>query len=65
VHARNAGLMAINATAEFYEADDCAMKLIPALSPLLIDKEKFHLSPLLSDMIELSAFKLPKLSTQF
>jgi hypothetical protein len=33
--------MAINATAEYYEVEDCATKLIPALSPLLIDKEKF------------------------
>lgn len=41
VHARNAGLLALNATVEFYESDDCALKLIPALSPLLIDKEKY------------------------
>jgi SCY1-like protein 1 len=40
VHARNAGLMALSATAEFYEPEDCANKIIPSISPLLIDKEK-------------------------
>jgi len=40
VHARNAGLMALSATSEFYEAEDCASKIIPSISPLLIDKEK-------------------------
>jgi SCY1-like protein 1 len=32
--------MALNATVEYYEAQDCAAKIIPAISPLLIDKEK-------------------------
>jgi len=37
--------MALSATAEFYEPEDCANKIIPAISPLLIDKEKYTLPP--------------------
>jgi len=33
--------MALNATSEFYEMEECANKIIPSVSPLLIDKEKF------------------------
>ena len=44
VHARNAGLMALSATSEFYEPEDCANKIIPSISPLLIDKEKSPIS---------------------
>ena len=40
VHARNAALMALAATSEFYTDEDCACKIMPALCPLLIDKEK-------------------------
>ena len=40
VHARNAALMALAATSEFYSDEDCACKIMPVLCPLLIDKEK-------------------------
>lgn len=40
VHARNAALMALAATTEFFTEEDCAIRILPALSPLLIDKEK-------------------------
>jgi len=43
VHARNAGLMALSATSEFFDANECATKIIPATSALLIDKEKYPL----------------------
>ena len=36
--------MALSATAEYYEQEDCATKIIPLISHLLIDKEKSHLS---------------------
>ncbi|KAG1047677.1 hypothetical protein G6F43_009887 [Rhizopus delemar] len=39
-HARVAALMALNATAEFYDAQECTAKIIPAISVVLIDKEK-------------------------
>jgi hypothetical protein len=59
VHARNAGLMALSATAEYYEPEEMTTKVIPAISHLLIDKEKF--SPTLTVLIiELSESKLPK-----
>ena len=32
--------MALSATAEYYEPEDCATKIIPSISHLLIDKEK-------------------------
>ncbi|KAL9595053.1 MAG: hypothetical protein Q9219_006676 [cf. Caloplaca sp. 3 TL-2023] len=44
VHARNAALLAFGATADLYSEDDCAVKVLPALCPLLIDKEK-HVAP--------------------
>ncbi|KAL8941058.1 MAG: hypothetical protein Q9216_002466 [Gyalolechia sp. 2 TL-2023] len=40
VHARNAALLALGATSDLFSEDDCAVKVLPALSPLLIDKEK-------------------------
>nr|CAC18624.2 conserved hypothetical protein [Neurospora crassa] len=40
VHARNASLMALAVTVEYFSSEDCATRLIPAVSPLLIDKEK-------------------------
>ncbi|KAI1441547.1 ARM repeat-containing protein [Annulohypoxylon stygium] len=40
VHARNAALMALAATGEYFTEEDCAMKILPAISPSLIDKEK-------------------------
>ncbi|KAL5598921.1 hypothetical protein BROUX41_003758 [Berkeleyomyces rouxiae] len=40
VHARNAALMAFAATNEYFTDEECAARIIPAISPLLIDKEK-------------------------
>ncbi|KAI9827066.1 MAG: hypothetical protein M1819_007058 [Sarea resinae] len=40
VHARNASLLALGATLEFFSEDDCASKILPAICPALIDKEK-------------------------
>ncbi|KAF4548049.1 Hypothetical protein D9617_32g091690 [Elsinoe fawcettii] len=40
VHARNAGLLALAATAELFSEEDCATKLLPAICPSLVDKEK-------------------------
>jgi SCY1-like protein 1 len=40
VHARNAALMALAATADVFNEDDCANRILPALCPALIDKEK-------------------------
>jgi SCY1-like protein 1 len=40
VHARNAALMALAVTSDAFSDDDCANRLLPALCPLLIDKEK-------------------------
>ncbi|KAI9678099.1 MAG: hypothetical protein M1817_006043 [Caeruleum heppii] len=40
VHARNAALMALAATSEFFTEDDCANRLLPGICPSLIDKEK-------------------------
>ncbi|KAI8984470.1 hypothetical protein BDF20DRAFT_816989 [Mycotypha africana] len=39
-HARVAALMALNATSEFYDAQECATRIIPAVSAVLLDKEK-------------------------
>ncbi|CAO3664461.1 unnamed protein product [Umbelopsis vinacea] len=39
-HARIAGLMALNATAEYYDAVDCATRIVPCISLVLLDKEK-------------------------
>ena len=40
VHARNAALMSLAATTEYLTEEDCAARVMPALCPLLIDKEK-------------------------
>ncbi|KAF4984373.1 hypothetical protein FDECE_17095 [Fusarium decemcellulare] len=40
VHARNAALMALGATSEYFTDEDSASRVIPVVSPLLIDKEK-------------------------
>ncbi|KAK5663068.1 hypothetical protein OQA88_6484 [Cercophora sp. LCS_1] len=40
VHARNAALMALAATGEYFTEEDCANRIIPSVSPLLVDKEK-------------------------
>ncbi|THD00061.1 hypothetical protein EYZ11_000513 [Aspergillus tanneri] len=40
VHARNAGLLALGATMEFFSDEDCAGKVLPAICPSLLDKEK-------------------------
>lgn len=40
VHARNAALMALAATTEHFSDEDSANRVLPAICPLLIDKEK-------------------------
>ncbi|KAI6907606.1 ARM repeat-containing protein [Hortaea werneckii] len=40
VHGRNAALMALAATAELFPEDECATKMLPAICPSLVDKEK-------------------------
>ena len=40
VHARNAALMALAATADMFSEEDCATKMLPAICPSLVDKEK-------------------------
>ena len=40
VHARNAALMALGATVDIFSEDDCATKMLPAICPSLVDKEK-------------------------
>ena len=40
VHARNAALMALAATADIFNEDECATKMLPAICPALVDKEK-------------------------
>ncbi|KAL1980838.1 hypothetical protein VTN96DRAFT_3492 [Rasamsonia emersonii] len=40
VHARNAALLAFAATMEFFSEEDCASKIMPAICPALLDKEK-------------------------
>ncbi|KAF8421947.1 armadillo-type protein [Tirmania nivea] len=40
VHARNAALLALSATADVYDENNCAQKILPALCLSLIDKEK-------------------------
>lgn len=39
IHARNAALLALAATADVFNETDCASKLVPAIAPALIDKE--------------------------
>ncbi|KAK4121403.1 ARM repeat-containing protein [Parathielavia appendiculata] len=40
VHARNAALLALSVTAEYFSDEDCALRILPAICPSLIDKEK-------------------------
>lgn len=40
VHARNAALLALAATADIFSEDECATKMLPAICPSLVDKEK-------------------------
>ncbi|KAI9711080.1 MAG: hypothetical protein M1812_007274 [Candelaria pacifica] len=40
VHGRNASLLALAATSDVFTEDDCATKILPALCPSLVDKEK-------------------------
>ncbi|KAE8354861.1 armadillo-type protein [Aspergillus coremiiformis] len=40
VHARNAGLLSLAATMEFFTEEDCATKVLPVLCPSLLDKER-------------------------
>ena len=53
VHARNAALQALAATADLFPEEDCANKLLPALCPSLLDKEKYdnHSTPLSRTML--------------
>lgn len=40
VHARVAGLMAFMATIDCFDIEDLATKVIPNMSPAMLDKEK-------------------------
>ncbi|PLB37326.1 COPI-interacting protein CEX1 [Aspergillus candidus] len=40
VHARNAGLLALGATIDFFTEEDCATKILPAICLVLLDREK-------------------------
>ncbi|KAI1349061.1 armadillo-type protein [Xylaria sp. FL0043] len=40
VHARNAALMALAATSEHFNEEECASRILPVICPSLIDKEK-------------------------
>ena len=40
VHARNASLLALAVTADYFSDEDCAARIMPTICPLLIDKEK-------------------------
>ncbi|KAG0136547.1 armadillo-type protein [Tuber indicum] len=40
VHARNAALLALAATVDVFDENDCAVRLLPAITPSLVDKEK-------------------------
>ncbi|OTA82486.1 hypothetical protein M434DRAFT_400956 [Hypoxylon sp. CO27-5] len=40
VHARNAALMALAATSEYFTEEECATRILPVICPSLIDKEK-------------------------
>ncbi|KAI5861155.1 ARM repeat-containing protein [Durotheca rogersii] len=40
VHARNAALLALAATCEYFSDDECASRILPTICPSLIDKEK-------------------------
>nr|CDI53080.1 arm repeat-containing protein [Melanopsichium pennsylvanicum 4]SNX84569.1 related to CEX1 \ len=40
VHARVAGLMALMATGDSFDHEDCARQVLPAVAPCMVDKEK-------------------------
>ncbi|KAI6080756.1 ARM repeat-containing protein [Hypoxylon rubiginosum] len=40
MHARNAALMALAATCEYFSEEECAARILPVICPSLIDKEK-------------------------
>jgi SCY1-like protein 1 len=40
VHARNAALMALAATVDIFSEEECANRMLPAICPSLVDKEK-------------------------
>jgi SCY1-like protein 1 len=40
IHARNAALMALTVTNDAFNEDDCANRILPAICPCLVDKEK-------------------------
>lgn len=40
VHARNASLLALAATSEYFSPDDIALRILPAICGVLLDKEK-------------------------
>ncbi|KAI5818373.1 kinase family protein-like protein, partial [Pyronema omphalodes] len=40
LHARNAALLALSATSDVFDETDCATKILPAIAPSLVDKEK-------------------------
>ncbi|CAI6338211.1 unnamed protein product [Periconia digitata] len=40
VHARNAALLALSATADLFGEEECATRLLPVMCPSLVDKEK-------------------------
>ncbi|KAL7623130.1 Nuclear aminoacylation-dependent tRNA export pathway component [Parahypoxylon ruwenzoriense] len=40
VHARNAALLALAATSEYFTEEECATRILPVICPSLIDKEK-------------------------
>ncbi|CAO3586001.1 unnamed protein product [Absidia cylindrospora] len=39
-HARIAALMALNATSDYYEPEECAQRVVPSIACVLLDKEK-------------------------
>lgn len=40
IHARHAALLALAATADLFNEEECATKVLPALCPALVDKER-------------------------
>lgn len=46
VHARNAALMALCATVDVFDENDCVQKLLPAICLTLLDKEKYVFPPM-------------------
>jgi SCY1-like protein 1 len=40
VHARNAALLALAVTGDYFSEEDCAARILPSVCPCLIDKEK-------------------------